>query len=112
MLVLASFFFIHTATESNESICSYPEDVPLTTHPAVVTTSSHTSIHETLSTDGLPKSSVVVSATALIAGVAAGIIVLGLVSIIILIVALFVQWNKQKVHVTHNHDVSPVFEGK
>ena len=46
------------------------------------------------------------SATALIAGVAAGIIVLGLVFIIIVIVALFVQRNKQKVHVTHNHGIT------
>ena len=69
-----------------------------------------------MSTDGIPKSSVAVSAMGLIAGgVAAVIVVLGLVFIIILLVALFVHQKKHKVHATNNRDLTypnPVFESK
>ena len=104
---------MHTHSRTDEGTDSGPEDVLVTTHPTIT---KQTNIYVTLPMDGTPKSFVPVSTMALIAGGAVtGVVVLGLALVIILLVALFVRQNKQKVHTTNNRDVTypnPVFESK
>ena len=73
----------------------------------MVTIATQTGFNVTSFTNGTPKSSIIVSTTALIAGVAATeVVLLGLALVIIPLIALFVHQNKKKVHTTDNRDVT------